>query len=342
MNRMGRDTCPSYGTKEEIDTMINLKTVLILGAGASKDFGFPTGRGLVSLIINSFSNRMEKTYRNLVAIAGEQKAEEAAKFANILKLADPPSVDIWLEENPDYIEIGKITIAMTLLGCERHSNPRPNNNWYQLLFDRLHSPFDEFQNNKLAIVTFNYDRSLERYFFERFRNTHTQKSEEECKKKLSQLQIFHIYGSLGRLEWQFDDPKNLIPQVRYGKEWAKDTITWAANSIEIMSEQSSGVTLRLQKFKELMKDCQALYFLGFGYHDANMQRLGIDTLKIPSKVMGTVQGLSYQRIREIERFNIRELYIPYGLFPTSIYNFLHRYVHFNELGRPVHTQDYRE
>jgi hypothetical protein len=316
--------------------MIDLKTVLILGAGASKDFGFPTGRGLVSLIINSFSNRMEKAYRNLVAIAGEQKAEETMKFTNTLKLADPPSVDIWLEQNPDYIEIGKITIAMTLLGCERHSNLRPDNNWYQLLFDRLNSPFDEFQNNKLAIVTFNYDRSLEYYFFRRFRNTHTKKREEECKEKLSQLKIIHIYGSLGRLEWQFDDPKNLIPQVPYGAEWTKNTIIWAANSIEIMSEQSSGVDRKLEEFCKLMQNCQALYFLGFGYHDINMQRLGIDTLAIPRKVMGTAQGLSYQRMIEIERLGIRDLQIPGGLFPKSIYDFLHQCVNFDESTYPIH------
>jgi len=33
--------------------------------------------------------------------------------------------------------------------------------------------FDEFQNNKLAIVTFNYDRSLEQYFYQRLKHTYS-------------------------------------------------------------------------------------------------------------------------------------------------------------------------
>jgi len=316
--------------KKEIDNMIKLETVLILGAGASSDFGFPTGRKLVRRIIASFRDSARSTYQILAKITGELKAEEAIKFAHILELADPPSVDIWLEENPEYVEIGKITIAMTLLDCEKNSNLKPKNNWYQLLFDRLHSSFDTFQNNKLAIVTFNYDRSLEQYFFERFKNTYTAKNEGECKEKLSQLQILHVYGSLGRLSWQLDDPENPIPQVPYGVELSKGMFITAANSIEIMSETSSGVSARFQKFRDLMKNCKALYFLGFGYHEVNMQRLGIDILTIPSKVMGTAQGLSYQRIKEIERLNIRQLRKPECLFQKFIYDFLRDCVHFNE------------
>ncbi|MFH1717685.1 MAG: hypothetical protein ABIF19_10065, partial [Planctomycetota bacterium] len=231
---------------------------------------------------------------------------------------------------------GKVAIAVVLLSCERRSNLNPYNNWYQVLFDRLNCPFDDFQNNKLTVVTFNYDRSLEQYMFERFRNTYTGRAENECKEKLNQLEILHVYGSLGRLSWQTDDPENPIPEVPYGGETrlTHDTVIAAAKSLQIMPESTTEESGRFQKFQEFMKDCKALYFLGFGCHDVNMQRLGIDTLRKPSKVMGTAQGLSYQRMKEIERLDIRQLRIPEGLFRKSIYDFLHQCVNFNEGGYP--------
>ncbi len=313
--------------------MINLKTVLILGAGASKDFGFPTGRELVEKVCTQ-SGELNINLELFKEVMGRQNLPTINKFYRALQLADPTSVDAWLELNSEFIWAGKVAIAMVLLSHEKHSCLKPENSWYQLLFDRLNSPFDTFQDNKLTMVTFNYDRSLEQYLFERFRNTHTTRSENECKKKLGQLEILHMYGSLGRLPWQTDDPKNPTTCVDYGAVQTKEMTIAAAKNIEIMPENSPGITGKFQRFKELMRDCQALYFLGFGYHDVNMQRLGISTLGIPPKVMGTAKGLSYQRIREIESYGIRTLCIGDGLFRKSIYDFLHGYVHFNESRYP--------
>lgn len=313
--------------------MINLETVLILGAGASKDFGFPTGRELVEQVCDFFGDQDNKNfylYKDIAITGDPRRITEV--FPTALRRADPPSVDIWLEHNPEFIWPGKVAIAMVLLGLERRSDLNPDNNWYRILFDRLNSPFDDFQNNRLTVVTFNYDRSLEQYMFDRFRNTYTGKTQEECKENLNQLQILHIYGSLGRLPWQADDPENPMPEVPYGGETrlTHDTVIAAAKSIKIMPESTSEISGRLQKFQELMKDCKALYFLGFGYHDVNMKRLSIGALKIPPKVMGTALGLSYQGIREIESHVIRTLCMGDGLFRKSIYDFLHEYVHFNE------------
>ena len=318
-----------------IDKMINIETVLILGAGASKPFGFPTGRELVGKTCNQ-SGELNINAALFNEIAIEQGQGVINEFTLALRDADPPSVDIWLEHNPKFIKVGKTALAMVLLAHEFRSNLKPEKNWYQLLFDRLNAPFNEFQNNKLAIVTFNYDRSLEQYFFQRLKRTYTGKNESEYIEKLNQLKILHIYGSLGRLPWQIDDPKNSLPEVPYGRGEGreKQAIISAANSIEIMSDNSSSVSDRLQKFQKLMKGCKALYFLGFGYHETNMKRLEIDTLRMPSKIMGTAYGLSYQRMKEIARLDIKQLRFPEGLFSKPIYDFLHKCVDFNEGSYP--------
>jgi len=313
--------------------MVDLETVLVLGAGASKDFGFPTGRELVKQVKQEVSAGGGHS-QLFSECAKELKLNMVDSFLSSLEQADPLSVDAWLEHNPTFIEIGKVAIAITLLHREGHSKLRSENNWYQLLFDRLNSPFDRFQDNRLSIITFNYDRSLEQYLFKTFRYTHTVKNEKECKEKLNQLRIVHVYGSLGRLEWQCDDPEQSIPEVPYGGAGLhQDRVISASKSIKIMPEgQQLGI--EFDKAKNWIGCANALYFLGFGYHQTNMERLGIETLKKAPKVMGTSLGLGYQEIREIERLHIRSLVRETGLFPKPVYEFLHDHIDFNERSYP--------
>ncbi|MFC1603466.1 hypothetical protein ACFL5F_00425 [Planctomycetota bacterium] len=317
--------------------MVELETVLVLGAGASWDFDFPTCGELVTQILENLGNSEIRQYSLFhEACYGKDLSSMAEKFHDVLQKAKPLSIDAWLEHNPLFIEVGKVAIAIALLGCEQRRGLRrgAKENWYQLLFGRLDSPFENFQNNKLSIITFNYDRSFEHSLFESFRYTHTEKSEDECKEKLNQLQIIHVYGSLGRLEWQSDNPKIPLTEVPYGAKLDNVSIIAAADNIKIMSEESKELPEEFQEARRLIANAEALYFLGFGYHETNMDRLGIDASVKPSKVMGTAYGLDYQRIREIERKRIHDLQRNYGLVDKSVYEFIHDYIDFNEQSLP--------
>jgi len=312
--------------------MVDIETVLVLGAGASKAFGFPTGEELVKRICLFLSQ--ERYFNIYYQTAGHYSPEIAERFPKVLKQANPFSVDAWLEHNPNYIEVGKVAIAIALLYCEKQSSLRPENNWYQLLFKRLDGPFEYFQDNKLSIITFNYDRSLEQYLFGTFRYMHTERSEEECKEKLNQLRILHVYGSLGRLGWQSDKQ---LPLVSYGQSLDKDTIISAADSIKIIPRKKTGVVRKsisdeFSEARRLIAGANALYFLGFGYNHTNMERLGIEILKKPQKKMGTAKGLSYQEYQEIKRMNIfPSSPIEICLIDLSVYDFLYKKVDFNSL-----------
>ena len=315
--------------------MINIETVLVLGAGASKDFGFPTGRELVKQICSILESRESQEFDLFYSLAGQ--SDIADNFRDILIGANPLSIDAWLEHNPDYIEAGKLAIAIALLHRERLSDLRPDNNWYQLLFQRLGSPFEDFDRNKLSIITFNYDRSLEEYLFKTFKHTHTKKRREDCVEKLNQIRTLHVYGSLGRLDWQNDDPKNPVPQVDYGATLNRDTLLSAAISIKIIPTKDTKPSPEFLTAMKWIHNAQALYFLGFGYNATNMARLGIDELRRPSKVMGTAYKLGYQPRREVERLSIPDLKSHYGLVSRPVYEFLHDCVDFNELGLPKIT-----
>lgn len=314
--------------------MVELETVLVLGAGASTDFGFPTGKKLVTQIRNMLSKPEDYRSGLFYETGWRVRPDAVTPFVDTFTEADPFSIDAWLEHNPDFIEVGKVAIAIALLEYEQNSDLRPTNNWYQLLFQRLDSPFEEFQDNKLSIITFNYDRSLEQYLFENFRYTHTNKSKEECRKKLNQLKICHVYGSLGRLEWKFDNPEHPLPQVHYGAKLDQNYILCAADSIKIVPEKTTELSQEFQEARELIYHAKALYFLGFGYNETNMKRLGIDILRKPSKIMGTAYELDYQRIKEIERLNIHTFTRNFGLINKPVYEFLYNCVDFNDDNLP--------
>ena len=66
--------------------------------------------------------------------------------------------------------VGKLAIAYCLMLFEDETKLyQPDGdlrggNWYAYLVGKLDLTFEEFGNNKLSIVTFNYDRSLELIF----------------------------------------------------------------------------------------------------------------------------------------------------------------------------------
>lgn len=319
--------------------MVELETVLVLGAGASWDYGFPTGEELVGQICNMFRNRQGQEYKLLDRLSSLGIPHTTDMFLFALEKAKPLSVDAWLEHNTKFIRTGKFAIAIALLEYEAKTALRPEatGDWYQLLYHRLDSPFEEFHNNKLSIITFNYDRLAEYYLFEVFRNMHTEKSEKECIEKIKQLRILHVYGSLGCLEWQDVDSESPEQQVRYGTQdiyGASDieTIISAANNIKIIPEKSNQLPKEFQESRKLIENAQALYFLGFGYSKDNIERLGIKTLRMPQKIMGTAKGLGYQEYQELRRMSIFNIPIEDNLLDDkTVYEFLHDCVDLNSL-----------
>ena len=308
--------------------MIKSNTVLVLGAGASAPFDFPTGQGLKDLVCEE-TLQHSGTIHLLNSLGFN--TDIISRFRTALGNSGRLSVDAFLEYRDDFLDIGKIAIAAALLPFEKtaglftdwiHKRYSDQNNWYDLLFDALTAavPFDEFDKNKLSIITFNYDRSIEHYLFTSLRNSYN-KTDEECGEKLRKIEIIHVHGSLGPLSWQ-SRPVDL-PSVLYDSGTDPEIIKLAAQNIKIIHEDTA-VTPEFTQARNILLNSKRVFFLGFGFHPINMKRLEMrKTYQNGIDVIGTSQGLSHQRKEEIHRLNPN-----LGLIPNDVYTFLHEYVSF--------------
>lgn len=245
--------------------MFSKPTVLILGAGASAPYGFPLARGLRDLVC-----RLPNTAAaGAIADLG-YGPEELREFVQTLRYSGCTSVDWFLEDHPEFTEVGKAAIAAALIPFE---NPdrlfppgAPTSHWYELLLNTLYSSGGAFDGSSLSIVTFNYDRSLEHYLF-RVLQTRSGAADRAAE-NLARLEIVHVHGRLGGLYPLVSDGRPYLPQI------SSDKIRTAADQIIVVGE-ASGKTVEFERARALLFEAERIIFLGFGFHPESIRRLGV-------------------------------------------------------------------
>lgn len=250
--------------------MIRKSIAFVLGAGASFPYGFPTGEGLVNEVIG-LTNRD----RTLDAfLYNDCTDSDVKRFARDLANSDALSVDSFLEHRPDFLKIGKLAIALCLIPKEqdeflsrqhRQSSPLGRMAWYHYLWNEMASPKGQFGRNNVSFITFNYDRSLERYLFLRLKAKHQYASDEECFAELEGLSFIHLYGSLGDERFVEDPFDRLEPSIL--------EVNRAANRLKIIYEEATAQNFS-QAFEHI-SNAGVICFLGYGFHALNNERLSL-------------------------------------------------------------------
>src|SRR6266498_4216063 len=177
--------------------MIEKKTVLVLGAGASIPYGFPTGKQLLEEIVFIAGHSPTPVETSLRECGFPR--DFISDFVNELNRSGRKSVDAFLEHRTEFERIGKAAMIAVLIPKEGQSRlfDRSNNeHWYEYLFDKMGSSFDEICRNKLSIITFNYDRSLD-YFLLNAIKSSFKRDENDCLSVLNNIPIVHVHGQLG-------------------------------------------------------------------------------------------------------------------------------------------------
>lgn len=337
---------------------IKNKFVIILGAGSSMEYGYPSGSKLQEIIIKrsrpietpittkedifiysktpdaaslginsySFSNEY---YAELVSFFPKNLVE---KFSRDLEIIDAPSIDAFISMpiNKEYEGICKFTIVQTILSFEKKKLYDVKQGWYQKLHHMLfpvNSDTIDFSN--LTFISFNYDRSFEHYFFEKIFSL-CKRDIDIAYEQFKKIKIFHPYGMINDA---------VLPPKQFKSTWFRyghlhekvNDFRFQYNSeAELIHELSLNIdtiyesrkSKENEEIRKAIENAEAYIFLGFGYHELNLELLGIKS----GHIYGTSYGLSKQ-----QNLKIKQIYPNIQLQNCEVSEYMLQHVPFNDI-----------
>lgn len=303
--------------------MVNKKTVIVVGAGASKEFGLPVGEELITEVKKLL--RIRTGYYGL----SEQKLLYAFKVFgssypgahNLDKMIDASrkivkalphaiSIDNLIDEHRGDKELekcGKLAITLAILNAERASTiycephdglnlnfEKSKETWLNSLTQiiKQNCEFEELSErvSNITLIVFNYDRCIEHYLFYAFQHAYGV-SEAEVKNLLKELKIFHPYGKIGDLPWE--EEKDSIP---FGSEPNSKELVELSKNLRTFTEGTDSKESEISLIREEVIGADTTLFLGFAYHKLNLELLrtqGVEHSSPHSKFyFGTSLGFS--------------------------------------------------
>ncbi len=182
------------------------------------------------------------------------------------------SIDRFLERQPVHLKAGKMLIAAALLPLERQAirDASIARDWYQWFFSELvSSSAPELNCSGLSVVTFNYDRTLE-FALQTMMINSFGIDPSVAEQAVAELPIHHVYGSLASTG-SFD-----LRSRRYELSDHEAFVHKSAEQIRVVSSnrnEDSGPEFR--KAVEAIQSADAIVFLGFGFDEQNLLRIGV-------------------------------------------------------------------
>jgi hypothetical protein len=179
--------------------------------------------------------------------------------------------------------IGRAMIAHTLMPLEKDDElnviynggnaleDRHKRRWYHYLFNQMLTSGASLVDNRLSIITFNFDRSFERAFFRFVRGVHGG-NEGTLNKICQSIKIEHIHGQLGAPNWL-----EASGGRRFGcAEVDPDELMHCAEAIRIAHQEIDPEVLK--RARALIAEAKHVCFLGFSYHPLNLIKLDVSTI----------------------------------------------------------------
>jgi hypothetical protein len=296
--------------------LITKTTVFVLGAGASEPYGLPVGRALYQSVLDhcrvgnsgciDILNTTPFTERHVTEFLGE------------LKYFGLSSVDAFLEKQPSFLEIGKAAIAAMLIVKEDNDAlwAVRDANWMMYLYGHMMADtIEQFADNKIAFITFNYDRSLEHFLSVSLSKTY-HKTLRECAAVFDRIPVIHLHGRLGSLPWQNENVGR-----DYNPIIDQHAMNVCLREIKIVHEDIADRDKDFQLAKKFLAEAECVYLMGFGFGKKNVDRLGLAELFPKGNYLGTAYEAS-----DLEMSRSRKLLgNRIGLYNCQSIQFLRNY-----------------
>lgn len=312
--------------------MYKSKTTFIIGAGASYELGFPTGEELKQQIAKAIHIKFEHgtsqtagSYNIAEALRkfSDYRTNDGSKEYNkylhagrhaASSMPQAISIDNFVEnQEDDYItKIAKLGIADCIISAENDclnsfiiDKYSEEINWDDFQKNWIHkfcqtltegsrkSKIDELFKN-LEFIIFNYDRCVE-YFLPKYLSHYYQIDLNEIHEIVSQAKFHHPYGQVGKLDWQ----KLEMPIHKFGNK-QRNELFEISQSILTFSEQVEDES-KLYGIRGAIQTADQLVFLGFAFHDSNMDLLQPKTIYDVERVIATAHGISKPDLEVIRK-----------------------------------------
>lgn len=244
------------------------KPLLILGAGASVPYGYPTGAELVDQIVSS--SRVRET------LISRFHTEKTDAFLQGLRRSREESIDAYLAVRSHFRSIGKLAISVVIFEGENKENGLypANGDWYRRIAVHMVKEFQKHGEWPFDVLTFNYDLSCDATLLGVLESNGVEKFS---------WPILHVHGQLGELRGVSHSPL-----LRYETPWFRDYDEDPLKSMPMMRmvglERISSAYLRVvgescsddqvARIREIVRNAGKICFLGFGFHQPNVELLG--------------------------------------------------------------------
>lgn len=284
--------------------MEDVKSVFVIGAGASNEIHLPTGNELKKTI----SGLLDFKFRFEQCISGDQTIVSALReivnvedggtgsIAPYIKealhirdaLPQAISIDNFIDSqknNEEMAVCAKLAIVRVILRSEENSKfyidklngvsgidlEQIMNTWYHPFFQILtencgkENLKERFQS--IAIIIFNYDRCVEHFLFYALKNYY-RIDDEEAAEIVNCISIYHPYGKVGGLPWSGEEFT-----MPFGENPNPQDLITLSKGIKTFTEginPGDGEILEIQKS---IHGTGKLVFLGFAFHKLNMELL---------------------------------------------------------------------
>jgi hypothetical protein len=320
--------------------MFKKKTVFVIGAGASAEFGMPIGVQLRNRIAPYFNFSEDSASARLHQMLVPQFGANApiytqAELSVSKVVAEFPSIDEilhYFSTEPEIVMLGKAAIVREILAAERKStlfdmngsglktSTERDENWLQHFFSMAISStlYRHIRHafKMLTIINFNYDRIIEHYLYNALQNQALIHS-VAAKEAVSSLEILRPYGKVGPLDWQSDVGVVFGSEINHDD----DSLFSTASSIRIYTESLPRLvhidryapyeiqypTIR-SKITSALREADVVVFLGFGFHEQNMDLLRGAEIGKGTLIFATAYGIHeenfpYLKQRILDMFN---------------------------------------
>lgn len=254
--------------------MITRKTVLVLGAGASMPYNMPSGFNLLSEIC-SYGKPPSRLKQMLDAWV--IPTADFRSFALSLERSGLLSIDTFLGRRLDLARLGKLAITYVITqreAIETVTRLQNDDDWYRYLWHRMVTDAEsaaDVSRNTVRFVTFNYDRSLEAFLYHATRDTFGVQP-TQAMEVVNGLPIKHAYGSVGPFHPVLAGrmrPYEVVEDARI--------VALAAEDIRVIPESRSSDD-EFQEIRRWFDWADDVCFLGFGFDELNVERLGLGSV----------------------------------------------------------------